>query len=989
MGIELLADTLLSHYRIVSKLGAGGMGVVYLAQDIDLDRQVAIKLLKETYSKDAEKLNRFLQEAKTASALNHPNILTVYEIGSHENTRYLATELIKGTTLRERMRGEPLKLSEALEISLQVAAALDAAHAVGIIHRDIKPENIMVRHDGLVKVLDFGLAKLTEAGALSARPAASEDETRVQIQTEPGKIMGTIAYMSPEQARGKKIDARSDIFSLGILMFELFTGRRPFEGESQLDLVSSILKDEPSPLSQVSSDLPRELERIVTKALRKDRDHRYQHIQDLHIDLEDLRDELKAEAKLNKTVEPTISGSVRDTNSNPAGTTNSETLRSAFTTSIATRRFTVLHFLAFAVIAAGVIGGIWSYYSQSRAGNVDPGSFKSVEVASWTSAAGELYTRGSFSPDGKLIGFSSTKSGTKNIWVTQTGSTDAIQITNDEFSNIDPIWSPKGDEIAYFSQRPPNPGGRVSYGVWRVPALGGAPRFVGPVPGGITLRRWTASGRIYYGQGSNLYYIDPASGASQQVATVAQENARWLHISADERKIMFSTYAGNEWKLFIRDLQQGEPREIAGGSGVLDGFVWAAGKDRASYSATFNGVMQVFVVDLGTRATQRLTAAETDAGVLDISPDGKSILFFSANEESNLWRTQVSDGREIPLARDVTAKLWPVVSRDNNYVAFQSARFMSNGNKLLEGAIVVRGVAHTSESDKATILAERGYLPSWSRDSSTLAFLRKEGNLSELYTVNASGGGERKLETGGIAIPAYSVSPYNHVHARPFDWSPDDARIAYVGEHGAVSNVHTVGRRDNVVTNYTLNEDKNLLFFSPVWSSDGKRLAVGFAPRRTVDGVRPNRGIRVVDLETGVNTDIYETDQYVRLLGWTPDERGLIIGETDRQAGLGPDVLLKRVSLNGESSELTRLKNVYVYNMFLSYDRKSIAYAAREGNMDDIWVLPATGGRARRLTSNNDSGIYFSRLSWFPDGSGIAFGKQTRFTLLSMIADIE
>ena len=433
----------ISHYKVLYNVGSGGMGEVYLAEDMNLERKVALKVLIADLANDKDRVRRFEQEAKSASALNHPNILTVFEVGAFENTRYIATEFVRGKTLRDRMAGGPMDLAEMFAVTLQVTAALCAAHEAGIVHRDIKPENIMIRDDGLVKVLDFGLAKLVSTTADSA------ETTLHQINTHPGMLIGTAAYMSPEQARGQKLDPRSDIFSFGIVMFELFTGQRPFAGEGHLDIISSILKDEPPTLRQVSPDLPRQLERIVDKSLRKDRDHRYQHVKDLQIDLEDLRDELSQENKLDR-----ISGFTR----RPASTGNVTNFRSTLTASISrTRRFTILHALLIAAAAAVLVSVAWYVRSVLVPAPAAPGTYKTTEVASWNSAPGELFSRARFSPDAKLIAFSSTKSGTKNIWVTQTTSTEPIQITNDNFSNIDPIWSPKGDEIAYFSDRPAMP----------------------------------------------------------------------------------------------------------------------------------------------------------------------------------------------------------------------------------------------------------------------------------------------------------------------------------------------------------------------------------------------------------------------------------------------------------------------------------------------------------------------------------------------------
>src|SRR5689334_2843684 len=245
MNQELSADTNLSHYRIVSKIGAGGMGEVYLAQDTRLDRRVALKILPETFAGDEERMRRFVQEAKAASALNHPNILTIHEIGETDGKHYIATEFIEGETLRHHVELSGQKLREILDVIVQIASALSAAHQAGIIHRDLKPENIMLRPDGYVKVLDFGLAKLTEKQPLST---SSDVATVAKKATDPGTIMGTVQYMSPEQARGKEVDARTDIFSLGILLYEMVAGRVPFTGESSTDVLAAILDKEPVPL---------------------------------------------------------------------------------------------------------------------------------------------------------------------------------------------------------------------------------------------------------------------------------------------------------------------------------------------------------------------------------------------------------------------------------------------------------------------------------------------------------------------------------------------------------------------------------------------------------------------------------------------------------------------------------------------------------------------------------------------------------------------
>jgi serine/threonine protein kinase len=293
---ELSAGQHIGHYKILNLLGAGGMGEVYLAHDTSLGRKIALKLLPSDFTIDDERVRRFQQEARAASALNHPNILTIYEIGRFDNRPFMATEFIEGRTLRQVATGPGLSLNHALEIAVQIAGALAAAHQAGIVHRDIKPENIMLRPDGYVKVLDFGLAKLTEQEVSTSDTKAWTIE---QLDTQPGMVLGTAKYMSPEQARGLKVDGRSDIFSLGVLLYEMVTGRAPFEGDTTSDLIASILKVDPPPLAEHSPDAPNELQSIISKALSKEKEDRYQAAGDMLVALRGLRQELELDSRFN------------------------------------------------------------------------------------------------------------------------------------------------------------------------------------------------------------------------------------------------------------------------------------------------------------------------------------------------------------------------------------------------------------------------------------------------------------------------------------------------------------------------------------------------------------------------------------------------------------------------------------------------------------------------------------------------------------------
>lgn len=298
---QSLTGQRIGHYRIQSQIGAGGMGEIYLAEDTRLNRKVALKLLPRQFTIDSDRVRRFKQEARAASALNHPHIVTIFEIGEESGWHYIVNEFIDGQTLRQRLSASPVKLSEIIEIIIQAAGALAAAHEAGIVHRDIKPENVMVRRDGYVKVLDFGIAKLTELFGVD-RPTRTDSfsSPHETIKTDPGHVMGTAHYISPDQLLGLELDGRSDVFSLGVVLYEMIAGRTPFDGTTPGAIIAAILNEEALPLARYSRSLPTDLERIVEKALKKDREERYQVIKDFALDLKNLKLELEMEAKLKR-----------------------------------------------------------------------------------------------------------------------------------------------------------------------------------------------------------------------------------------------------------------------------------------------------------------------------------------------------------------------------------------------------------------------------------------------------------------------------------------------------------------------------------------------------------------------------------------------------------------------------------------------------------------------------------------------------------------
>ncbi|HET9786764.1 MAG TPA: protein kinase, partial [Pyrinomonadaceae bacterium] len=361
------------------------------------------------------RMRRFVQEARATSALNHPNILTIYEIGQADSARFISAEFVDGETLRQRLMSAKLTLTEALEVMIQVAGALVAAHDSGIIHRDIKPENVMLRRDGIVKVLDFGLAKLTENQSVIDTQAP----TRTFFKTEPGVVMGTVAYMSPEQARGLRIDARSDIWSLGVLLYELMTGRIPFEGSTTADVMVSILEREPPPLSRFAPETPAELQRIVSKTLQKDCDERYQTVKDLLLDLKALKQELDFAAKLERI---TSADPTKELTSPP----------SAKQPLFSTTMRPLMLWLGSALLIGLIVSGVYYFWTRRvREAALSKSPIAASQQRLISTFPGS-HTDASFSPDGRRIAFISDVSGVPQVWVKILAEGDPVQVTFDK-----------------------------------------------------------------------------------------------------------------------------------------------------------------------------------------------------------------------------------------------------------------------------------------------------------------------------------------------------------------------------------------------------------------------------------------------------------------------------------------------------------------------------------------------------------------------------
>jgi len=477
-----LVGNRLGPYEVLSLLGKGGMGEVYLARDTRLERKVALKVLPAELMDNPDRMKRFVQEAKAASRLNHPNIITIHEIDRAEGIDFLVMEYVPGKSLDELIPRKGIALKKALPIAIQMAEALAAAHAAGIVHRDLKPGNVMVSESGQVKVLDFGLAKLTEGSKSSRLEPTETIQFQSRSLTEEGTILGTVSYMSPEQAQGMSTDGRTDIFSFGAVLYEMLTGRRAFDGDSPASILSAILRDQPKPAAEIVQDLPRELDRMLSRCLRKDPDRRYQHAGDLKMDLQQVQEEL-------------ASGASGVTRKRKVG--------------LSVGRWWWLA-VAGALIGISFTVGWWVHSPQDS-----PPSWKLTQL---THDPG-LSDFSALSPDGKLVAYASDRGldGGMDLYVKQVAGGQPIRLTSDGAGNTTPDFSPDGSKIVFRSNRD---GG----GIYEIPAFGGDARLLARdglnpkySPDGSQVAYWVGNPGVYSTiPGTGTVWVIPVAGGPPQ-----------------------------------------------------------------------------------------------------------------------------------------------------------------------------------------------------------------------------------------------------------------------------------------------------------------------------------------------------------------------------------------------------------------------------------------------------------------------------------------
>jgi eukaryotic-like serine/threonine-protein kinase len=905
----------IGHYEILSLIGTGGMGEVYLAQDERLNRRIALKLLPvHSYLQGKDPLRRFQQEAQAASALNHPNIITIYELGELDGEQFIATEFVEGETLRHHLKRPGWDLDKVLAIAIQTASALAAAHEAGIVHRDIKPENIMLRRDGIVKVLDFGLAKLAEQ---QLPPAGPEALTARKVETTtPGLVLGTVKYMSPEQARGLKVDARSDIFSFGVVLYELVAGRAPFEGETVSDLIAAILKEEPPLLTKYLPTAPEELQRILGRALRKEKKARYQTIQELLSDLKALRKRLQLPPKPEVPVLIGLNHAVAvETADRVALTTvGTEAIRTASSAEYVVREISrhkagaaITLAILFTVLAT--VGFMAYRFSRQGRPNSAAQNLKLMRMTTSGSAS-----NAAISPDGKYVAYVASEAGQNSVWIRQVDSAGNVQIIPPGDSYCWGLtFSRDGNYLYYFGQGKAD----KAASLYKIPALGGG--VSDKLIEGIDTNFTPVS---FAPDGARLVFVRNYPGGETAVVVVNADGTGERKIASRADKAFFWTAA---WSPDGARIACAEARRLA------------------------NGQLQADVVEIDPESgAQKPINDQGWSWINDIAwlSDGTGLLITAGDnqaESSKVSMITYPGGTARRIITDLNGYSGLSLSMDSS--AFVTTRSESVVNIFMQP----RDDATRAQQNTFGAATNDGWSGmGWTLEG-RIVYSSSASGHPDIWTMDADGKNQKQL-TRDLGSNFFGLSV-----------SPDGRYIAFTSLRAGNAHIWRIdadGRNPKQLTNGDWDG-------FPVFLPDGQWLSY----RSIVSGKETSLKISA---EGGEPMQL--DSPYQDIVGISPDGRLTAYIPPADQSNK------KRIAVaRSEGGEAIRIfdlpSEARPRRMQWSADGRALTYMISRGRADNIWSQPIDGSPPTQLTDFKTSFIHC--FAWSRDGKQLAMARGT------------
>ena len=903
---ELSPGSTLSHYRVISKIGAGGMGEVYRAQDTDLDRPVALKFLSEDLSARQNLLKRFIQEAKAASALNHPNILTVYEIGRVGDTTFIATELVEGVTLREHMLIERPKLTDVLDIAAQIASALVAAHAAGIIHRDIKPENIMVRRDGLVKVLDFGLAKLTAQDSL----LGPEETTMALVNTQPGAVLGTVTYMSPEQAAGREVDARSDIWSLGVVLYEMVTARTPFEGVSKSHIIVAITDREPMPITQFTPDVPQPLEWIISEALTKDPEERCQTAKELLGKLRRLRQRIESGAlptspsDLNSSVTSLFGQTTNSTSFPVKQATAEDAVRStmqsedlATTQAISAvepaggalrsqKKIVVLAVVLGLIIAGASAFGLYKLFSQPK--RFGPAKMTALTTGGKISG-NDINGQVSISPDGKYVVCAANDLKQQaSLWIRQVSTNSLVRLVPPENGSYQSTtFSPDGEFIYYVAAIERN---KFVPTLYRIPVLGGTPTKV--------LDR-VFSPIAFTQNGERFAFVRKNQGETSLIVANTDGSGEPRTLAVTKPPNTFTT-SGPSWS--------SDGKRIA--SGMING-------TDAAYATV------VEVPAEGGEPSPIGSERWATVGRVVWLADGSGLIMAAQPESSSI-------GTQIWFLPYPTGQAQRITNDLNAYGEVSLGLTADSGTIATVQIVNSSGIWVTAANEDETRARPivKGNLPetvAWTPDG-RIVYASRTGENWDIFISNRDGSEARQLTADTFVDQQPAVSP-------------DSRYIVFQSNRAGGRNLWRMDADGSNPKQVTQGSSDDA---SPVCSPDGR--SVVFMSNRS-----GTWSIWKVGIDGGAPVEL--TDKPAQLPSISPDGKLISYFYADEQAGNQPRLAIIPFEGGQRVKTVDLPRSVQPIAFAWMTDGKSIAYLDNSSGILNVWSQPIEGGAPKQLTN--------------------------------------